>query len=107
MGNWGMRGITEGAYARTSDGVVYIFGVGASGYEVVHTERDEERFHSEDQLSPWSPLPGEHVTEAWTEVAGVTGVIIKADEETSLVMWSGLNEPQTWPNKDLEPAWVD
>jgi hypothetical protein len=95
-----------GAYARNSDdGIVFIFAEGENGYQVVHTERDEECFCRDDELAAWSPMFGERVTESGNEDGRVTGIVVDTNNGTSLVMWPGFFRPQTWTNENLEPAW--
>jgi len=93
-----------GAYARTKDGTGYIIGCDGGSYQIVSTERDDEQDYSSSELTPWLPSPGERVIEADNEDC-VTGVVVDDGEGTSMVMWNGFFEPQTWPNKNLEPAW--
>ncbi|WP_456722469.1 MULTISPECIES: hypothetical protein [unclassified Bradyrhizobium] len=94
-----------GAYARTSDGTVYIHGCEGGRYQAVRTDRDEEGEHHASELTPWSPLFGEGVVEAGTEGC-ITGIVVEARDTTSLVKWPGFVRLQTWLNTDLEPAWT-
>jgi hypothetical protein len=95
----------EGDYARTSDGVFYIIGRGDDCYQVASTERDEEPFYRADELTPWSPLPGECVMEANNE-HGLPGLVVAIDGNgNTQVKWLQFNRLQTWSNADLEPAW--
>ncbi|KJC53459.1 hypothetical protein UB31_08570 [Bradyrhizobium sp. LTSP849] len=93
-----------GAYARTSDGIVCVIGGSEKGYEVTRTERDEECFYRADELSPWSPLPGDRVVEAGNENCAA-GVVIDVDSGTSQVKWPHFNRLLNWDNAHLEPAW--
>lgn len=92
-----------GTYARTKDGTGYIIGCDGGSYQVVSTERDEERDYSSSELTPWLPAPGERVVEADKEDC-ITGIVVDGGEGTSLVMWNGFVCPQTWLNTHLEPA---
>jgi hypothetical protein len=97
-------GFKAGAYARTSDGIVFIQGFDGGSYQAVRTDRDEERDYSASDLTPWSPQDGDRVTEINNE-DGVTGIVVYEGEGTSEVVWKGFIRQQTWLNKNLEPAW--
>lgn len=79
-------------------------GGGESGYGVVRTERDEECFYRVDELTRWAPLPGDWVVEAGNENC-VAGVVISAENGTSLIKWPYFNRPLNCDNAHLEPAW--
>jgi hypothetical protein len=91
-------------YARTKNGIVYVFGCDNGKYQAVCTNRDEEGEYSASELTPWSPSFGERVIEANDEDC-VTGIVIGVGNGTSLVEWKDFACPQTWPNSKLEPAW--
>jgi hypothetical protein len=94
-----------GAYARVSDGIVYILEHDQGRYQTVRVDRDEEGEHTylEWQLVPWTPVPGERVVESGED--DCTGVILETGEGNSLVRWAGFIEPQIWRHTQLEPAW--
>jgi hypothetical protein len=100
-----MDGVGEfGGYARVSGGVVYIYGQAQGRYQTVRVDRDEECSHLSCELTPWAPAPGERVTESNNDNC-ITGVALEVNENTTLIMWTGFSEPQTWRNAKLEPAW--
>jgi hypothetical protein len=92
-----------GDYARTSEGIVFIFGNENGRFQTVSVDRDQEFEHLECELVPWMPLPGEQVWEANNEDS-ITGAVMKTNERTSLVKWDGFVEPEVWRNTQLEPV---
>jgi hypothetical protein len=96
-------GIEVGQYVRTSTGVGYVFGKTESQFEIALVERDEERSASASELTLWKPKPGERVAEANNEY-GVTGTVVEAGEEISLVRWDSLRRHVSFVNSGLEPA---
>ena len=98
----------KGSYARAPGGIVYILDGGDSGYWVASVELNDERFFHPNELSSWSPLPGERVTESKTDCddnSFIIGVIVTAGQRTSLVKWDDSAEPEVWRNTQLEPVW--
>jgi hypothetical protein len=93
-------------YARMADGVVYILAYEDDRYRTVRTDRDEQGEYLASDLTPWSPQNGERVTEANNEY-GVTGTVVEAGEEISLVKWDSLRRQVSWVNSSLEPIWSD
>jgi hypothetical protein len=102
-----------GDHARISDGMVYILDVKPNGcvresseelggYWVVRTDNDVEFFCRPDELTPWTPSPGEIVIDPQDDE---TGVIVEAHDGRSLVKWPRHSEPQIWANADLQPKW--
>jgi hypothetical protein len=96
--------IGVGRYARTLEGIVYIFGYEDNRYQTVRTDRDEERSVSASELTLWKPRNGERVKELGND-DGVTGTILEPGEEISLVKWDCLLRQVSWVNSCLEPAW--
>jgi hypothetical protein len=97
--------ITMNNYARLSNGsVVYIHGHENGLFSTVRVDRDEESQHRQCELVPWTPVPGERVTEHNKEDC-ITGLVLEASESTAHILWSGFAEPQIWRNTKLEPAW--
>jgi hypothetical protein len=97
--------IGVGDYARTPDGVVYIFGREGDRYQTVSTDREEQREYHGSEPSPWSPEFGEHVSEAGNEDSP-TGIVVGNDDGTSSVKWDVFMRLQAWLISDLQPVWV-
>ena len=57
-----MTGVV-GAYARVSDGIVYILEHDQGRYKTVRVDRDQEGEHLQSELTPWTPVTGERVAE--------------------------------------------
>jgi hypothetical protein len=93
-------------YARTVDGIVFILFCEDGRYLTVHTERDEERWYSASDMTPWSPQNGERVVEEGSENSPI-GIVVEAGEEESSVVWTGLRRQVSWFNSYLEPVWID
>ena len=99
--------LSVGTFARTVDGVVFIFEVcGKDGYWVVRTQDDVEVYYRHGELYEWSPMQGEFVVEADNEKCPA-GLVVETNGNTSLVKWPGFVRPQSWANADLEPGWID
>lgn len=92
-----------GDYARTSDGIVFIFGNENGRFQTVSVARDQEFEYLESELTPWVPAPDERIAEAHSEDC-VTGTVLQVGDGTTLVRWFGFVEPQVWRNTLLEPA---
>jgi hypothetical protein len=97
-------GFKADTYARTSDGIVYIFGYEDSRYQAVRTDCEEEGEYFSSDLTPWSPQNGERVTEADNERSPI-GIVVEAGEDISQVVWKNLWQQVPWVNSRLEPAW--
>jgi hypothetical protein len=97
--------IGVGEYARTADGIVYIFGYAGDRYQTVRTDREERVEYHASELEPWSPAFGERVGEAGNEDSPL-GVVVGNDDGTSSVKWPTFMRLQAWLNANLEPVWV-
>jgi hypothetical protein len=91
-----------GEFARTADGIVFIYGQDNGCYQTVRVDRDEECSHSKCELAPWTPVLGERIVEANNEDC-IGGTVLETGDYTALIRWTGFIEPQVWRNSKLEP----
>jgi hypothetical protein len=103
-------GFRAGTYARTLDGIVFIYGFDGGSYQAVRvvclTDREEEGEYLVSDLTSWSPQNGERVVEANNDDSPV-GIVVEAGEEISQVVWKNLRRQASWGNSYLEPVWTD
>jgi hypothetical protein len=104
------RAFATGKYVNTQDGLTaYIYDDNGKSeesrpYRVAICEHDEERSLSANELTLWTPKPGQRVTEIDNEDSPV-GIVVEAGEDISQVVWKNLRRQVPWVNSSLEPIW--